>query len=171
MANDARIQLPPPGNSDPVKTEVYRIRGETVSIGGSVEWIIGTLAWEFAGSTRKGTKHQWENLKAYIMSQGLNASLQPELVAVAGYFSPRNLATHAAIVIAQTGETSQIFRLYHRSGQPRADLVTLDDLRADCAVVRAGYEAMQSIGRALDDDDPAVLSRTNRIAKAMLLSR
>ena len=171
MGKDARVEVPPPGESDQVKAEVYRIRGETVSIGGSVEWVIGTFARKFAASTQMETGRLWEDLKGYISQEGLNSRLQPELAAVAGFFTPRNLATHGAIIIAQVGQTSQIFRLYHDSGEPQAGIVTLEELRAESAAARAGYEAIHAIGRELDDNDPAVLVGTNVIMRAMLLDR
>ena len=71
-----------------VKAEVHRILGETISIGGHVEWIIATLARRFAGSSAIGTKRQWEDLKSHINEEGLNPGLQKELEAMAKKLEP-----------------------------------------------------------------------------------
>ena len=128
MVTDANMQVPPPGDTEPVKAEVYCIRGETVSIGGAMEWIIAELARRFAHTTEKKPKRQWGDLKRYIKTEGLNPALQDELGDVTGYFRPRNLAAHAGVMIVGVAEATQIFRLYRDKGIPQVELVTLDEL-------------------------------------------
>lgn len=154
-----------------VKAEVYSLRGETVSIGGMVEWVIATLASRFARSKKKNSRAQWNDLKRHIKSKGLKEDLRDELGDVNGHFKPRNLAAHAGIVIAGVAETTQIFRLYRDKKDFQVELVTADELREETATARAGYDAIRAIGRALDDDDPAVLADMNDLAKGMLLDR
>jgi len=154
-----------------VKSEVHCILGETISIGGHVEWIIATLAHRFVGSSAKRTNRQWEDLKRHINEEGLKPGLQKEVEAMGNYFKARLLAAHAATITTQIDETIQIFRLYHHNDAPQAESTTLDKLHKETAAARAGYEAIQTIGRALDDDDPAVLADLGVIPRAILLNR
>lgn len=169
--NDAHVQVPTPAIDVDVKAEVHRLRGETVSIGGMVEWIIATLASRFAQSKKKSPRAQWNDLKRHIKSTGLKEDLRPDLGSVNDYFQPRNLAAHAGIVMTGVGEATQIFRLYRAKRDLRVDLVTLESLQEEVATARAGYDAIRAIGRALDDDDPTVLADMNDLAKGMLLGR
>ncbi len=123
-----------------------------------VELLIATLASRFAQSKKKNPRAQWNDLKPYIKSKGLKENLRDELGDVNGYFKPRNLAAHAGIIIAGVAEATQIFRLYRDRSGLQVDLVTVDKLGEETATARAGYDAIRVIGRALDDDDPAVLA-------------
>ena len=154
-----------------VKSEVHRILGETISIGGHVEWIIATLARRFVGSSAIRTNRQWEDLKRHINEEGLKPGLQKEVEAVGKYFKARLLAAHAATITTQIGETTQIFRLYRHDDKPQAESTSVEKLREETATARAGYEAIQVIGRALDDADPAALADLGVIPKAILLNR
>ncbi len=154
-----------------VKSEVHRILGETISIGGHVEWIIATLARRFAGSTKSRAGFQWEDLKIHIVSKGLKPTLQNELEAVTKYFKARNRAAHAAIITTQIGETTQMFRLYYEGDEPQAKQASPESLQEGKATVKAGHDAIQTIGRALDDEDPAALADLGTIPRAILLNR
>ena len=171
MANDARVSLPGPVSTGPIKDQMYRLRGEIVSIGGTVDWIVHRLADVYAGSSQPSTKRRWDELKGHLKERGLTGSLQDELQAVALYFRARELAAHAATIIAQVGESTQVFRLYYDRSSHEVELITLDDLKEESLQARRGYEALQAIGRALDDDEPGVLLGMGSLPKAMLIGR
>ena len=170
MTKDARVELPPANEPEPVKAETYCIRGETVAVGGALEWILGILAGRFARSLARMAGQKWDDLKKHIETQSLDSGLRKEIGAVGNYFAPRNLAAHAAMVIIGIGESTQIIRLFDH-GQRPVEQVTLDELRAECATAREGYEAIQAIGRALDDGQPSVLAGMNQVPRAILLGR
>jgi hypothetical protein len=172
VADDVTIHLPEPEPTGPIKDQMYRYRGETVSVGGGAEWIIYRLADHFAGPTQGNTDagRRWEDIKEYLRARNLTASLQPQIRAVTEYFNARNLAAHARTVVAQVGESTQIFRLRGRSTQ-NVEIITIEDLKGEAAKARAGYEAARAVGRALDDDQPTVLAGLNSFAKAMLIGR
>jgi len=165
------VQVPVSAPTADVKVEIYRLRGETVSIGGMVEWIIATIAGRFAQSKKKNPKAQWNDLKRHITSIGLRKHLQAELGSVNDYFKPRNLAAHAGILITGVAGTTQIFRFYRDKADLRVDLVTLESMQEEVAIARAGYEAIRAIGRTLDDRQPEALADMNDLTKAMLLGR
>lgn len=167
----AEVRVPAPAPTGDLKAEVYRLRGETVSIGGMVEWIIATLAGRFTQSKKKNPKGQWNDLKRHIESTGLKEGTRAELGSVNDYFEPRNLAAHAGVIIIGVAEATQIFRFYRAKGDLRLDLVTLESLQEEVAIARAGYEAIRAIGRTLDDHQPEVLADMNDLAKAMLIDR
>ena len=142
-----------------------------MSIGGTVDWIVHRVADLYAGSTQPTTKRRWDELKEHLQERGLTGSLQAELQAVALYFEARELAAHAATIIAQVGESTQVLRLYYDNSSHEVELITLDNLKEESLQARRGYEALQAIGRALDDDQPLVLSGMGPIPKAMLIGR
>jgi hypothetical protein len=71
----------------------------------------------------------------------------------------------------QIGESTQIFRMHYDGSTPKVKIITIEDLKGEAAKARAGYEAAQAVGRALDDDQPTVLGELNPLAKAMLIGR
>lgn len=171
MPNDATVHMPPPEPSDPIKQAVYQCRGEAVSIGGTLDYIVRRLTDEFVGTgdPRASTARSWKALKVYINDRGLTDALQPQLAAVAHYFRTRQLAVHGATMIAHVSESTQIFRMYFDGPDHKMEIVTLEDLWREVAVIRAGYEALQAVGRALDNDRPEVLRDWNELPKAMVL--
>ena len=166
---DADVQVPAPAAEPDLKTEIHRLRGETVSMGGMVEWIIAVLAGRFARSKKVRPRAQWNDLKRHIKSEGLKPELIAELQDVDGYFRPRNLAAHAGILITGTAETTQIFRLSQDKRDLHVDLITMESLHEEVATARAGYEAIRAVGRTLDEHQPDVLGDTDALTKAMLL--
>lgn len=171
MANDTNNDVP--GPVDEIKDTVYRYRGEGVSIGGTLEYIVRRLAYEFAGVADAwlSSSKRWEKVKSYIKSRDLTDELQLELAAVAQYFKARQLAAHAATLIGQAGNSTQIFRMYYDGANHQMNIVTVEDLRQEVAEIRAGYEAIQAIGRRLDDDRPEVLRDWGEIPRAFVLGR
>ena len=168
MSNDAEVTVSPPGDPDPIKTETYLLRGETVSIGGTLEWILQNLARRFSKSESTKPSRLWDDLKSYITASGLNPELQSEIRAVSEYFRPRALAAHASLAFAAIGSSIQIWRLFENDG-PQLESVTLDQLRAERSLARDGYSAMQAIGRTLDAHAPEVLGDLNVFLRSMLL--
>jgi hypothetical protein len=65
---------------------------------------------------------------------------------------------------------TKVLRL-NRRRTPDVELVSLDQLRAEVAVVRRAWEAFGTIGRALDDEDPTVLAGWNQMRRAVLIDR
>lgn len=152
-----------------VKAEVYRLRGETVSIGGMVELLIAILANRFARSKKRKPRAQWKDLKGYIKSAGLTQDVREEVGRVNDCFQPRNLAAHAGVIIGGVAETTQIVRLDRDKRDLRVDLVTLESLQEEVAAARAGYDAIRAIGRALHEHQPEVLADMDDLTRAMLL--
>jgi hypothetical protein len=171
VAGDMTIHLPSPEPTGPLKDQMYRYRGETVSIGATMDWVIRRLAAEFAASSQPTTARRWEDIKRYLRELGITQTLQRELQAVAEYFKAREMAAHAATVIVQVGEASQIFRLYYDGPTQKVDSITTEDLKDESALARTGYAAAQAVGRALDDEQPQVLAGLNSIVKALLIGR
>lgn len=152
--------------------DLYLLRGEAVSIAGQVEWCIARLAAAFAGCTETDTGRQWEAVKKSLQRRGLQSALQRELAAVKGYFDPRNLAAHAAFVITETPGVHgsvQLFRLAGKHNQATVEEVTLDILGAERDRLRGAFAAVQTIGRALDDNDPDALAKWNSRSRPFLL--
>ena len=166
---ETRVQVSTPQAEEDVKAEVYRLRGETVSIGGMVELLIATLANRFALSKKKKPKAQWKVLKNYIKSAGLEQDLQAEIGRVNDYFRPRDLAAHAGMIISDVAETTRILRLDRDKENLRVDLVTLESLQEEVTVAQAGFDAVRAIGRALHDHQPEVLADMDDLTRAMLL--
>jgi hypothetical protein len=171
VADGVTIRLPEPEPTGPIKDQMYRYRGETASVGGTMDWIIRRLAEQFAGSTQPTTDRRWRDLKGRLRERGLTDRLQRQLHAVAEYFEARDLAVHAATLVVQIGESTQIFRMHYDGSTPKVKIITIEDLKGEAAKARAGYEAAQAVGRALDDDQPTVLGELNPLAKAMLIGR
>src|SRR5262245_23159445 len=73
-------------------------------------------------------------------------------------FNPRNLAAHAAMMIVNVGDTTQLLRLYREGEESKTDEVTIERLRADVRHVRSAYAAIQAIGDALHRAQPRVLT-------------
>jgi hypothetical protein len=171
VAEDVTIRLPESEPTGPIKDQMYRYRGEIVSIGAAVDWIMHRLDDEFVHSAQPTTARRWDAIKAHLRERGLTNGLQPQLRAVAEYFKARELGAHAAMVIAQVGDSAQVLRLYYDGPTQKIEAVTIEDLKREAGVARAGYEAAQTIGQALDDDLPEVLVGMNPLAKAMLIGR
>ena len=171
MSGDAHVTLPPTPDSGQLKARIYQIRGETLAVGATVEWILGKLAQAFAGSGQDRARDRWDDLKTHIKAQDhLASELRAEMLDVGEYFRPRNLAAHAPMVIVGVGSSVQILRLRERG--PRAvEIVTEDQLQAECARARKGHAAIQAIGRGLDDREPAVLGRASPVLRGIVLGR
>ena len=169
---DAVINMPEPPPTGPVWEQVYRYRGESVSIGGAMDLIIRVLAEEYAGSDdpRLDTSRRWDEVKRCLRERGLTNGLQPELEAIAEYFKVRRLAAHGAIFVAQVGTDSSIFRVWYDGPTFQSDQVRIEDLKREAAMARKGYEVCRAVGRALDDDQPAVLAGMNQIRRFMLMA-
>jgi hypothetical protein len=152
---------------------IYRYGGEGVSIGGAVEYIVRRLADEFvdAGDARLPPSRRWKQVKSYIKSRDLTDRLQSELAAVARYFQARQLAAHAATIIGQVGGSTQVFRMYYDGPDPEVHIITVENLEQEVTEIRAGYEAIQAIGRILDDERPEVLRDWGAIPRAFILGR
>jgi hypothetical protein len=72
-------------------------------------------------------------VKAELRTRGLTPTSQLELAAVAAYFDARTHVAHAAISIVAVVDSTQIFRLF-AGPTPTVDLITVDDLRAECEI-------------------------------------
>lgn len=174
MTQDATVRLPAAEPTGATKQVIYEYRGEIVSVGSMMDWIINRLsiAFEVAGDEpQPSTARRWTELKKYLKSRGLTHKLQPELAAVAEYFKVRELAAHAATVVATVSESTQIFRLFYDGPTHRIDVASIEELRSEVATARAGHEAVQAIGRVMDDDRPEVLAGTSPLPKMMLIGR
>jgi hypothetical protein len=171
MADGVTIHLPEPEPTGPVKDQMYRYRGETASVGGTMDWIIRRPAEQFAGSTQPTTERRWRDLKAHLRERDLTDRLQQQLHAVAEYLQVRDLAVYAATIVAQVAESTQVFRLYYDGSTSKFERVTIEDLKREAAKARAGYDPAQAVGRALDDDRPAILAGLSPFARAMLIGR
>jgi hypothetical protein len=158
----------PPGST---KDQIYRSRGEAVTIGGAAEWTIHQLSTHFAGSTLdpKATEGRWEEIKAELSDRQLTDGLQRELAAVDEYLKIRNRAAHAITMVAHAGESTQIMRFYYEGSGLSGGEVTLDDLRREAQIARAGYNALRAVGRALHQDQPAVLAALGVVNRMLLL--
>jgi hypothetical protein len=167
------IDLPEPEPTGPIKDQMYKCRGETVSIGAALEWIIHRLADEYVGPADRDrpTARRWDDLKRYLVARELTGRLQPQLQAVAEYFTARNAAAHAPTVVVQVGESTQILRLYYGGLTTRVDPIAIEDLRSEAAQARAGYKAAQAVGRAVDGDRPAVRAGLGHVARTILFDQ
>jgi hypothetical protein len=167
--------------NDQVRADLYALRGEIVSVGSRIEWIIDSLARGFANATHNDASRQWDDVKAEVVGRNLNAGLQPQLADIAQYFKPRALAAHSTTVITSVAEGTpdgttqwghqQILRLFRDATGPRAEQVTIDDLRGELSIVKEAHQAIRVVGRALDDDDPTVLANVSHLAKSLVLDR
>jgi hypothetical protein len=166
---NATIRIPEPEPTGPIKDQMYRYRGEAVSIGGAMDWIIWHLATRFAGSKQPTTSRRWNELKADLKVRNLTNKLQQELSAVATAFDARVKATHAITLPVQIGESTQILRLYFDRDTPQGDQVTIEDFRQEATDARKGYQAVQAVARALDQDQPSILAGASGLARAMLI--
>jgi len=169
MTDEVRVYLPGPEPSDDIKKQTYLLRGEAVAAGGTAEWIIRALAAAFTTSRQSDVGRLWEDIKAALATRGLTAGLQAELRQVADYFSARNLAAHASIIIFTAGADHQVIRLSFSKGQSKAEVATISDLEADVAAAKNGYVALQAAARALDLDDSVPLSGLGSLQRLMLL--
>lgn len=166
---ETRIRVSAPETERDLKDEVYRLRGETVSIGGVVEVMIGTLAGRFARSGKRKPGAQWKALKGYLKSAGLKTDLQDEIDRVNGYFKPRNLAAHTGVMIGGLAGAPQILRLFWDKGDLRVDLLTLESLQEEVATAQAAHDGIRAIGRTLDGHQPQTLADMDDLSKTMLL--
>jgi hypothetical protein len=169
--DDATVQVSEPGPTDPMKEEIYRYRGETVSIGAAMDWVIRGLAVHFADSTNTATKRCWKHIKHRLGEEDLSGSVQPQMRAVAAFFEVRRLAVHAGLVLLRTSDSTQILRLYYDETTQRVDDVAVDVLKREAVTARQGYEAARAIGRELDDALPTVLAGLGTLPKVKLIGR
>ena len=68
----------------------------------------------------------------------------------------RNVAAHAGTVVSHVGDATQIWGVYYDGQAHKVETITMEDLKREARIARDGYEAAQTIGRALDDDRPGV---------------
>jgi hypothetical protein len=68
-------------------------------VGGAVEWCIHQLATVLASSTESESFRQWEAVKRELNQRGLGPTLQPQLQAMARYFSARRAAAHGYAIV------------------------------------------------------------------------
>jgi hypothetical protein len=166
---EAQVPVPAASNDLDVEAEIYRLRGETVSVGGMVELLIATLARRFAGSKKKRSRAQWKDLKGYLKSTDLQKGLQDELAGVNRYFKPHNLAAHTAMILTGVADATQILRLDRAKRGFRVESVSLDELEEEVVIAQGASEAIRAIGRTLADHQPEVLADMDDLTKAVLL--
>lgn len=168
--NDATVRVPTLiGSGADVKDQIYRLRGEAMSVAGHVEWIISGLTKEFVPSfTKREAKRRWnEALKPYLGAAALTQSLQPQLADMAAYFGPRNLTSHAAFIISNVGTENQIIRLWESLSGLEAQTVSFDDLKGEVDTIRKAWTAIRTIGGAMHHHDPKVLK--NEFSRMLML--
>lgn len=151
-----------------MRAAAYALRGESVSVGGAVDYAIRRMSDAIVIGPIPATEpsaRRWSRIKHYINSRGLTDGLQAELQAVATYFQARQLAAHGRIVILCAGETVQIFRTFIDGYELIVEAVTLDQLQNDVAMVRGGWDALQFLGRTIDCDEPMIFQHWGDIAR------
>jgi hypothetical protein len=99
----------------------------------------------------------------------LDQAVLGELAAVDEYLKIRNRAAHAITMVAHAGESTQIMRFYYEGSGLSGGEVTLDDLRREAQIARAGHNALRAVGRALHQDQPAVLAALGVVNRMLLL--
>ena len=169
MGEDTGGAIGDPASTDPVKTALYLLRGEIVSVGGAVEWTIGHLSAAFAGPSQGGAKRQWGDVKRTVRSIGLLPRLEGQVQEVGHYFGLRNLAAPSMTNALQVAEATQIIRV--ANGGQSVEMISLAELGAERDQVRRSHQALQEIGRALDDAEPGCLAHLNSILRMILMGR
>lgn len=170
---DAEIAVPGPGDRMSVKSQVHLLRGEIVSIGSHVDWIIWHLSETFTPgcTTKDRTARRWAGLKRHLKVESLADHVQPQIDAVDAYFDARNVAAHSVVLVTSVSTSLQLFRIDLANGDEQLTLISLDDLLAERDRARSGHEALQQIAQVLDSNDSGALRGISWTKRAILLGR
>ena len=144
---------------DDVKRQVHLLIGETIAYGARGEWLLRTFATVYADTTNSSVSRCWEAVKAEVRRLGLTDDLQREMADVSRMIEVRNAAAHRTPLYVGVGGRVQILRFsLDREGRPVVHSEEIEELEQAVADARAGHDAVQRIGIALDERRPGIVT-------------